>query len=331
MILYLLFSMKIHLSNSIWVGNIDPFIRSFSTDNEEIFEITSHKKWVSVHPVVLCMISALGLFMRQKGAEINFEKMEATSKHYFHRMGLFHLLKLNSEMKIKSHESTGRFIPIQQIKNSGDLSEFIKEMIPLLHLEPNKVEPINYIMSELVRNVFEHANAPNGAIVCAQYYKKSNTIRIGVVDTGVGIKSTLQRFYHPRDDLQAIALALTPGITGTTKKIGGGTEMNAGAGLFFIKSLAKTSRDFFMVYSGSAMYKLLKNPKNKHIKLVANPLEDHYSSDNQLPFWKGTVVAIDLCLNDTINFKELLDSIAKVYRESRRELIKERHRKPKFI
>ena len=136
--------MKIHLSNSIWIGNIDPFIRSFDTSNEKVFEITSHKRWVSVHPVILCMISALGLFMRKHRAKISFEKMEATSKHYFHRMGLFELLKLDSEMKIKPHESAGRFIPIQQIKNSDELGNFIKDMIPLLHLEPEKVEPIKY-------------------------------------------------------------------------------------------------------------------------------------------------------------------------------------------
>ena len=323
--------MKIHLSNSIWIGNIDPFIRSFDTNNEKVLEITSHEKWVSVHPVVLCMISALGLFMKKNGAKINFKKMEATSRHYFQRMGLFDLLGLNSEMNIVSHESAGRFIPIQQIKNSDELGDFIKEIIPLLHLEPKKVEPIKYIMSELVRNVLEHSEAPDGAVVCAQYYKKSNTIRIGVVDTGIGIKNTLQKFYHPENDFKAIVLALTPGITGTTRKIGGVSEMNAGAGLFFIKSLAKTSRDFFMIYSGNSMYKLLKNPKKKEIKLTASPLKDHCSYDYKLPLWKGTVVAIDLCLNDNIDFGELLTSISSVYREGKKNLIKERYKKPRFI
>ena len=322
--------MKIHLPNSVWIGNIDPFIRSFDNTNEEILEITSHKKWVSVHPVVLCMIAALGLFIRKKQAKLDFKKMEAKSKHYFERMGLFKILDLNSEMKIIPHESTGRFIPIQLIDNSSKLDDFIKEMIPLLHLKPEQVEPIKYIISELVRNVFEHASSPDGAIVCAQYYKKSNTIRVGVVDSGVGIKSTLERFYHPKNDLHALALALTPGITGTTTRIGG-TEANAGAGLFFIKSLAKISRDFFMIYSGRGMYKLLKNPKSKNIKLIADPLKDHFSSDTDLPSWKGTVVAIDLCLNTTINFNELLDLIRKVYRDSRKKQNKNKYKKPRFI
>jgi len=322
--------MKIHLPNSVWLGNINPFIHSFDTSNDEILEITSHEKWVSVHPVVLCMITGLGLFIRERNSILNFKKIEATSKHYFERMGLFKILNLKSEIKINPHESAGRFIPLQIITNSLELDGFIKEMIPLLHLKPEQAEPIKYIISELVRNVLEHANAKRGAIVCAQYYKKSNTIRIGVVDTGVGIRYTLERFYHPKDDLQAIALALTPGITGTTTRIGG-TEANAGAGLFFIKSLAKISRDFFMIYSGRAIYKLLKNPKNKKPKLISDPLKDHFSSETDLPFWRGTAVGIDLCLNNTLNFNELLNLIRKVYREARKKQNKEKYRKPKFI
>ncbi|MEK6936372.1 MAG: ATP-binding protein [Nanoarchaeota archaeon] len=322
--------MKIHLSNSVWIGNIDPFIHSFDTTNDKILEITSHKKWVSVHPIVLCMIAGLGLFIRKINSELNFEKMEATSKHYFERMGLFKILKLDSGIKITPHEPTGRFIPLQLITNSEELDDFIKEMIPLLHLQPEQAEPIKYIISELVRNVFEHASSPDGAIVCAQYYKKSNTIRIGVVDMGVGIKKTLEKFHHPSDDIKALSLALTPGITGTTTKIGG-TATNAGAGLFFIKSLAKMSRDFFMIYSGKAMYKLLKNPKNKQIKLISDPMKDHFSSETNLPFWKGTVVAIDLCLDNTLNFNELLDLIRKVYREGRKQQNKLKYKKPRFI
>lgn len=322
--------MKIYLSNSVWIGNIDPFIRSFDVSNDKILEITSHKKWVSVHPVVLCMIASLGLSARSRGTSLSYEKMEAKSKHYFERMGLFKILGLDSEIKIKYHESAGRFIPLQIITNSAELDEFIKEMIPLLHLKPDQSEPIEYIISELVRNVFEHASDRTGAIVCAQYYKKSNTIRIGVVDTGVGIKNTLQKLYHPKDDSSAIILALTPGITGTTKKTGG-TETNAGAGLFFIKSLAKMSRDFFMIYSGSGMYKLLKTPKNKQVRLFAAPERDHSSVNSSLPPWKGTVAAIDLCLDTSIDFDGMLESIRKIYREGKKEQNRLRYKKPQFI
>jgi len=67
--------MKIHLSNSVWIGNIDPFIHSFDTSNNKLLEITSHKKWVSVHPVVLCMIAGLGLFIRRNKTELKKMKI----------------------------------------------------------------------------------------------------------------------------------------------------------------------------------------------------------------------------------------------------------------
>ena len=206
--------MKIYLPNSVWIGNIDPFLRSFSTSNPDFLEIISHNKWISVHPVVLSMLTALGLRMRRGGKDIKFYKLTATSKHYFERMGLFRLLRLDSEIKITEHESAGRFIPIQVIKNSVHLDEFITEMIPLLHLEPKKVEPIRYVIFELVRNVFEHAFSEDGAILCAQYYQKSNTIRIGVADNGIGVKKSISQSYKTNDDIESISLALTPGITG---------------------------------------------------------------------------------------------------------------------
>ena len=322
--------MKIHLPNSVWIGNIDPFLRAFDTENKNMLEISSHEKWVSVRPVVLSMVTALGLKMRNEGKVIKFYKPTATSKHYFERMGLFKILELDSEMKITEHEPAGRFITIQSIKDSEQLDKFITDMIPLLHSEPKKVEPIRYIIFELVRNVFEHSSSSEGAIVCAQYYKKSNTIRIGVADNGVGIKKSISQSYYPKTDIEAISLALTPGITGTTTKIGG-TESNAGAGLFFIKSLAKVNRDFFMVYSGNGMYKLKKNPKDREAKLIAEPLKDHASYGDDYPYWQGTVVGIDLCLDEHSDFNTLLDLIRGFYEKSRKEKIKERYKKPRFI
>ena len=50
---------------------------------------------------------------------------------------------------------------------------------------------------------------------------------------GVGIKTTIATVHRVISDSDAIRLALTPGITGTTRRIGG-TDYNAGAGLFLL-------------------------------------------------------------------------------------------------
>ncbi len=321
--------MKIHLPNSAFLGNLDPFLRAFNPKNSSKLEITANKKWISLHPLVLSMVAALGLSLPPE--KIHCEKLEAASKHYLERMGLFKLLKIRSEIKpIQEHESAGRFIPLTKITNSTELTHFITEMVPLLHLEPKQAAPIKYVMSELVRNVLEHAQSKTGAIVSAQYYKKSGVIRIGVADIGLGIKKTINQSHSASTYLDAIQLALTPGITGTTWKEGG-TELNAGAGLFFIKSIAKTSRDFFVVYSGDAMYKLLKNHLNKPIKLFADPFQDRHSQSENLPFWQGTAVGIDISLKTTEEFTSLLDLIWETVIKSVKERKKARYRRARFI
>jgi anti-sigma regulatory factor (Ser/Thr protein kinase) len=321
--------MKIHLPNSAFLGNIDPFLKGFDPSNPAILEITANKSWISIHPVVLSFIAALGSTVEP--SNIHCEKFEAKSKHYLERMGLFKLLKIPSDMIIKEHEPAGRFIPLTQIKDSEGLKQFVIDMIPLLHLEPAQAEPLHYIISELVRNVLEHASSSHGAVVCAQYYKDAHIIRIGIADTGVGIQQTIKQFHPAKSDLHAIQLALMPGVTGTTSRPGG-SELNAGAGLFFIKSIAYINRDYFMLYSGNAMYKLLKkDPNAKRISLHADPFDDRHSKGEDYPFWQGTVAGIDISLNKTDEFSILLDLIREVYSQAVKERKKARYRKAKFI
>lgn len=324
--------MKIHLPNSAFLGNINAFIKTFDPSNPNILEITSNNKWIAVHPVVLCMVASLGLEVRERNSNfpIKCERFTAASKHYFERMGLFSFLGLDSEMNIKRHESAGRFIPLTQIRTSDELAKFIEDMIPLLHLDPENVQPIKYIVSEIVRNTLEHSEAKNGAIVCAQYYSSTKTIRIGIVDSGVGISKTIRRFHKAATDLDAIQLALTPGITGTTSKEGG-TDYNAGAGLFFTKSIAKINRDFFILYSGNTLFKLLREKKTNEIVLYSNPFEDKHTEDIKLPNWQGTVVGIDIRLDETEEFNKLLDLIRETYVVSVRERKKKKYKTPKFI
>jgi len=319
----------VYLPNSAFLGNIDPFIRELDVSEPAKLEITANRKWISIHPVVLTMVAALGIQLKPK--DIHCDPLEAKSRHYLERMGLFRLLGIKLNMEIIEHESSGRFIPLTNIRSAEGLSRFITDMIPLLHLESKQADPIKYIVSELVRNVLEHAESNNGAVLCAQYYKKSNMIRIGIADSGVGIKETINAAHATTSDLDALQLAMTPGITGTTRREGG-TDFNAGAGLFFIKSIAKVNRDFFMIYSGDSMYKLLKsNPEKKRIKLYADPFKDRHSITEELPVWDGTVVGIDITLDSTQEFSSLLDLIRNTYIATIRERKKGRKRRPRFI
>lgn len=305
---------------------MDSFLRGIDLSETESLEITGNNRWISIHPAVLSLVAALGLPIDPD--KVSYKHPTAASAHYLERMGLFDFLGVQSGMKIEHHESAGRFIPLTQIRSSSELSDFIKEMVPLLHVDPHHADSIKYVVSELVRNVLEHSRSDIGAIVCAQYYPKSNRIRIGIADTGVGIKRSIEGHHPAYSHEQAIRLALTPGITGTTSKEGG-TELNAGAGLFFIKSMAKVNHDFFMIYSGDTMYKLLIKHKGK---LFADPFKDRHSVNSDYPTFQGTLVGVDISLDSSQEFSQLLSLIRDIYVETVRERKKMRYKKrPRFI
>lgn len=322
--------MKLFLSNQGNLRNFRSFVESLDLSDPNILEITTHDKWVTVHPANLVLAAALAMQVGKENTVIVGEVPE--TGRYLDRMGLYELTETSSPFVYHKKEEAGRFVPIKVIKTADDQSRFITDMIPLLHLSEENATVVKYVIGELVRNVLEHAYAKDGAIVAAQYYKKTNRVSIAICDTGIGIWKSMHTHWQPKTDIEAIQLALTPGITGTTRREGG-TSDNAGAGLFFIKSIAKITRNYFVIYSGSAEYTLLKH--KKRIKgmprLYADPIRDPHNSTNDAPSFQGTLVAVDISLEETPQFNDLLVSIGDVFDKAIRERKRGRYKEPRFI
>ena len=322
--------MKIYLSNQGNLRNFKSFVESVDLTNPGVVEITTHPKWVTVHPANLVFTAALAMEVGRDRSSIAGHVPD--TGRYLDRMGLYNVTKTPSPFIYHKKEEAGRFIPIKVIKTPSDQSRFITDVVPLLHLSEKNSLFVKYVIGELVRNVLEHSYAKNGAIVAAQYFRKTNRVSIGICDTGIGIWKSLNTYWHPKTDIAAIKLALTPGITGTTHREGGTAE-NAGAGLFFIKSIAKITRNYFVIYSGPAEYTLLKHDKRiKGMpKLFADPGRDPHSETNQAQNFSGTLVAVDISLDETQEFNELVASIGEVYDKAIRGRKREKYRKPRFI
>jgi len=322
--------MKIYFSNQGNLRNFRSFVESLDFTDPDSLEISTHNKWVTVHPANLVLTAALAMQIGKENVEI-IGKIPDTGR-YLDRMGLYSLTKTPSPFTYTKKEEAGKFVPIKVIRTANDQSRFITDIIPLLHLSENNATIIKYIIGELVRNVIEHSFAKDGAVVAAQYYKKNNRVSIGICDTGIGIWKSMQTHWHPKTDAEALDLALTPGITGTTRKEGGTSE-NAGAGLFFIKSIAKITRNYFAIYSGSAEYTLLKHDKRVKgmPRLYADPNRDPHRSTNTVPSFNGTLVAVDISLDETTEFNDLLANIGRVYDKAIRERKKSKYKEPRFI
>lgn len=187
--------MKLHIPNSAFLGNIESFTNQFDSTDETTLNVSSNQHWISVHPIVISMTVALAEEVRLNGGKIESDSFIAKSRPYLLRMGLIDALNPTHGLQIEEHESSGRFIQARKITTSEQLNKFIADMVPLLHTTPEQAYPIKYVMSELVRNVLEHSQSPIGAIVSAQYFKKTNRISIGVADRGIGIKSAINKSY----------------------------------------------------------------------------------------------------------------------------------------
>jgi anti-sigma regulatory factor (Ser/Thr protein kinase) len=304
-------AMRIFLPNSANLQNITALFRGMDLSDPDTLQFSMHPRWVAVHPVVLAMAACLASSCRAAGGAVRGTATPVKTLPYLIRMGLFDRLGIDPGTSIQQHEEAGRFVPLTQIKSADELKQAIINLVPLLHAPPAVADPIKYIFSEMVRNVIEHSDSPVGAIVCAQYYRETKRIAIGIADSGRGVLSSMIRHHRVRTSQEAIRLALQPGITGTTNRIGG-TAFNAGAGLFFTKSIATLSRNRFFLYSGDSMFRLMKTRQRYKPTLYADPVYDPHEFVSA-PKWQGTVVGIDLNIEQDIGFAALLNFIRGAY------------------
>lgn len=245
-------------------------------------------------PVALSATSAWGLEVAREGGSIQFEGDASPGLRYAIRLGLFDFLGIEHDIELEQHEEAGRFIALRQIRNSTDQEKFLTDLQPLLHQAQSNTWAIRHSMSEMLRNVLEHSNAPEGAVACAQYHPNSKYVSIGVADCGIGIRQSLSQNYPTNSDLEAVLLAVRPYVSGARST--GQPWENAGLGLFVTKSIARIGHQEFALASGDAFYKLRKNNKGP---IEADPTKDNASFSGGLPPWRGTLVGVHVSTTET--------------------------------
>jgi anti-sigma regulatory factor (Ser/Thr protein kinase) len=322
---------NLYIPNSIALRNFDSIFKNNNYDfSDRAVNITFHPTYVAMHPVGLAFYAALGdYFVANKIKTKATISYQIRSLPYLQRMGLFGALHYGDPIPTVKHEESGRFIPLTRIITSDDLTTLLKTIDPILHTSRDTSRVVKHVFSELLRNVIEHSFAQNGGHVCATYNRKRQKISVGISDNGIGILKGMQGYRRFISHKDAILSALTPGISGTTKKLGG-TPENAGAGLFFTKCIAQSTRNHFLIYSGDCYFKLRATPINEDIILNADPTNDYASIKEGLPYFPGTVIGIDVHIADTAAFNKLIDRIGDAYRHSLNKMQKDYYRRIKF-
>lgn len=323
----------LYIPNSIGIHNFDSIFKQnndFSFSDKKV-SISFHPSYLAMHPIGLAFYAALGDYIKINSIEKEAKIVKSIpSIPYLQRMGLFSVLGFQGPSEYKPHEETGRFMPLRKIHNSTELDNFLKDLDPILHTSQNNTRVIKHVFSELLRNVLEHSQSPLGGNVCVTYNKKHSRIGLGISDAGIGILSGMRGYKYFSSHKDAILAALTPGISGTTKHIGG-TEENAGAGLFYTKCIAQATRNHFLIYSGNSYYKLCSTPNNKAVEFHGDPNEDYKTLKDKLPIFNGTLIGMDIHIEETEAFSNLLSRIGASYQLNVKKVRKEYYKRIKFI
>lgn len=322
---------KLYIPNSVALRNFDSIFKNNNFEFiDNIVEIYFHPKYVAMHPVGLAFYAALSDHFETKN--INRKgtlDFKIKSIPYLQRMGLFKALHFKDPIETKIHEETGRFIPLMKIRNSEELDKFIKSIDPILHTTRENSRVIKHVFSELLRNVLEHSEAKYGGNVCATYNRRKKKISIGISDAGKGLFNSIRRYHKISSSKEALIAALTPGVTGTTSRIGGTAE-NAGAGLFFTKCIAQSTKNHFLLYSGDSYFKLNLTPGDESIRFNPDASYDYCSIRDLLPYFQGTLVGIDINIEDDEAFNNLISSIGSAYQLSVKKSTKDYFKRINF-
>jgi hypothetical protein len=75
---------------------------------------------------------------------------------------------------------------------------------------------------------------------------------------------------------------------------------------------------------------MLKKTPTASLRLNVDPFDDRHSKASNLPPWKGTVVGIDITLDQTTQFLSLLKAIRAVYHPAAKKRKKAKY-KARFI
>lgn len=321
--------MKITFSNVDQLKSFNYFLRTNELEDNSKLEIIAETSWLNIHPACIAFAAALAAEVGREKTEILTQNEKAAM--YLDRMGLYNYSRDVCPVLYEKHEEAGRFIPVMQIKTDVEQSRLIADLHPILHLSPEKANTIKYVLGELIRNVIEHSESQNGAFVAVQYVAAKQKLSVGICDTGIGLRASLERFHAPVDDLDAIRLALMPGVSGTTAREGG-TGDNAGAGLYIVKSISKITRNYFVIYSGDSAYKLHKYDKRVKFgpRLNENPFADKHTAYDGLPSFGGTLIGLDITLTNTLQFDEILERIKVSYSQAIRDRRKRKYNEVRF-
>jgi len=209
-----------------------------------------------ITPAGLVIIAANVLRLLRLERAVHFQGLESCSiAAYLQRMDLLKICGKSIPENFQRHDSTGRFVPVRPIDHRVDQmgheialclapggEEYAQPLSDLYEL-------IWYVFTETANNVRQHS----GGLGCAaaQVTRSAGMVRLALADNGRGILRSFQaaglEWSQHLTDTEALAKALEPKISCK------GEPTNQGVGLTLVSRLAKMTKSWLLIASGTGM------------------------------------------------------------------------------
>lgn len=211
---------------------------------------------------------------------------ECSSINYASRIDFFKQLNIDYNERIKRHNVSGNLIPITNIglgvmDLSGEILNVFKKDFKM---SDEDVFQLSLIINEMFCNTTLHSKSKSGAYLYCQKYIALNELEFILVDSGIGIKSSLQKnpIYANISNGEAVSKSIEFEVT---------CGEGRGHGLYFASE--------FVLRNNGEMY--LLSGDNRLI--VKNKAVNNITNDN----WNGVYLKFLFKFDSVISLRELMD------------------------
>jgi anti-sigma regulatory factor (Ser/Thr protein kinase) len=197
---------------------------------------------------MLPLIASISRFRRLGYSILTVLPEAPTTKDRFISTNWAHLLA--PKQFAASDEVTERHLVATQYSTFNEHARIIKLIVDVILRNViatrNSVSALEWSLLEIMDNVLNHANSPDGGFVQMGVFTNTRRFAFCVVDSGKGIKESLSEKYKTlQSDRAAIEMAVRAGVTRNE-------DVGQGNGLSGSLNLAIRTDGWFRVVSGTA-------------------------------------------------------------------------------
>lgn len=257
-----------------------------------------------LHPFFL---APLAIYKQQSAKEISCENISLSMQSYlnniyYDRMLHFENASKETAEKVMEQYAAKSYVPLCSFSMTDANKDVFGSIVRNTIIRQTKADtristPINYFLSELIDNIYEHSESPNGYLF-SQFLEREGCIDLCIADSGITIfksyeKANLFQEEIGQDESEALRLA----NEGRSTKNRPGAE-NRGYGISTSKRMLVEGLggSFFMI-SGGAFHRYEKSTLN------------YYADVSKFFRWRGTVILlrIPISIPDNFNYIDYIE------------------------